>query len=250
MLVYDKRYYIGVSCDAVSFERISTYIAGDEQNPKIIIPYRYTSTFTFFDIMELEVGWYASGFFVNYQDTTGYASRVTFYVWDYNNDTLMFTETKYVSIYNFTYVCNTSRAWKYNLEVVLDDTDTDDEVDYSGTYWLANPTGATIIFPGIDYIVTINTINDIFQIMFGDSPMYNDDTGASVEWTYIAMFGFSFILLVTFGKVNAFVGSLAVGLFLAISGGYIFGLVSSILVIGVFIIGISIVGLMGGVDTR
>lgn len=250
MLVYDKRYYIGVSCDSLSFERISTYIAGDDQNPKITIPYQYTELFTFYDLMEVDIGWYDSGFFLEYQETTGYIQSVTFYVWGYDNDTLMYTDTKYISVYNFTYPCNTSKAWKYNLKVVIDDTDPDDNINHSGTYWLAASSGATIIFPGIDHIITINDINDIFEIMFGDSPMQNEKTGASVEWTYIALFGFSFILLVTFGKLNAFVGGLAVGLFLVISGGYIFGLMSTILAIGVFIIGISIVGLLGGVDTR
>ena len=50
--------------------------------------------------------------------------------------------------------------------------------------------------------------------------------------------------------MNAFVGSLAVGLFLMIAGGFMAGLLSAVVIVGVFIMGISIVGLMGGVDTR
>jgi hypothetical protein len=62
----------------------------------------------------------------------------------------------------------------------------------------------------------------------------------------------------TFGKLNSFVGGVAVGVFLLLSGGAISldvlyfltpsGAGPSIMVVGVFIIALSIVGLIGSVE--
>jgi len=252
-LIYDKRYYIGVKCDTEEFARISTFIPGDDQNPKILIPYQYVSDISFFDLIELDVGRTATGFFVDYQDTTGCDISATLYVWWYSNDTVYksptYPKTVYLNSHNWTVVCNTSMAWKYNLKIILTDTDPDDNINYTGTYWLANANGAAVLNPGLESIITVNDINDILQIIFGDSPMY-DNEGDVVSWASIALFGFSFVLLVSFGKINAFVGSLSVGIFLMAAGGWVYGAISGIVAVGVFILAISIVGLLGGVDTR
>jgi len=252
-LVYDKRYYIGVSCDEKTFERISTFIPGDDQSPNVQIPYQYINDFSFHDIVFVEIGWEDDGFFVDVQESTGhnYITSITLYVWWYNNDTIYhdYPDPQYLSSYNFSVSCNNSTAWKYNIKVDVVDTDLDDNLDYSGTYWLAASNGAAILYPGIEVITRIDDIDDIIQIIFGDSPMY-DNEGDIVSWTYIGLFGFSFVLLVSFGKINAFVGSLAVGLFLMAAGGWIYGLISIVVGVGGFIIGLSIVGLLGGVDTR
>ena len=251
-LCYDKRYYIGVTCDTLEFERISTFTAADDQNPKIIIPYKYTTEFSFFDLVDVSIGWVDTGFWVDVEETTGYGTSITLYVWWYNNDTLYHDPDPnvwYSDSKNFTVNCNNSTAWKYNIKVEVVDTDPDDNVNYSGTYWLAGENGAAVLLPGIETITSIDDINDIFIIIFGDSPMY-DNEGHTVEWAYIGLFGFSFVLLASFGKINAFVGSLTVGLFLMAAGGWIYGIASAVVIVGGFVLGLSIVGLLGGVDTR
>jgi hypothetical protein len=97
-------------------------------------------------------------------------------------------------------------------------------------------------------------------IIFGGSPIHDaDDDTVFVPWTYLLISIGAFVVLVTFGKLNSFIGGVAVGVFLLLCGVAITGITplfanyswwegASVSVIGVFIIAISVIALLGGVE--
>jgi len=99
-----------------------------------------------------------------------------------------------------------------------------------------------------------------FSLIFGQSPLYyHGNTDVFVPWTYILIFIGCFVVLCTFGRLNAFLGGIGVGLVLCFSGGAISGVQTLfadyswwegpvLVVIGAFVIGLSIIALIGGVE--
>ena len=243
MLLYGKQYFVGVKSDESSV-LLGNAETGDTQTVTLFITYEYEREYAFYDLINLEIGWTSTGFYVEYYDTSLSTYNVTFSVYGFENNTLLTSETRYASSWNFSYTCNTSLPYRWNIVAILDD---EDDI-YDGTYYAAGSDHITLL-PGYSHIlINRSRINELFELMFGKSPMY-DDSGAEVEWTYIGLFVFSFLLMASFGKLNAFIGSLSVGLFLTISGVYI-GDLNGVILIGVFLIGLAIVGLLGGVDRK
>ena len=243
MLLYGDQYFVGVSSDETTVE-LGNAETGDSQTVTLFIMYEYEQTYDFYDLINIDIGWTDIGFYVEYYDTTQSTYNVTFYVYGFYNNTLLSSEIRYASSWNFSYTCNTSLPYRWNIVAVIDD---DDDI-YDGTYSASGSEHITLL-PGYEHIlINRSRINELLELLFGQSPMYDND-GNEVEWTYIGLFSFSFLLLVSFGKLNAFIGTLSVGLFLTIAGAYIGDLTGTIL-IGIFLLGLSIIGLLGGVDRK
>jgi len=251
-LVYEKKYYIGVDCDLLTYERIGTSPASENQNPEVRIPYNYLFNYSFFDIIQLDVGWTDTGFYVDYLDTTYSTTYVSIDVYGYYNHTLLYSANTTLSDYNFTYTCNTSNDYIWIINTTINDL----ENIYDGTY-----TSQEIpIFSGMEAITSADTIDDMLTIILGRTPLHDtNNPDIEVPWTYIMIFALAFIVLTSLGKLNAFVGTMGVGLVLALSGGAITGLQSlfsnyawwqgpTLIVIGVFTIVLGIIGLLGGVE--
>jgi hypothetical protein len=133
---------------------------------------------------------------------------------------------------------------------------------YEGVY----STGKMPVFaPAKETTITTisnTSIDTILTLIFGDSPIYNANNPLIyVPWTYIIIAIISMILLLSFGRLNAFIGGLSVGFFLVVAGIFITGIGvlysnyvwwngPTLSVIGAFIIILSIVGLVGGVESR
>ena len=251
-LVYEKKYFIGVDCVYLTYERIGIAPASENQNPEVRIPYNYQFDYSFYDLINLDVGWFDSGFYVHYHDTTFSTVSATFHVYGYYNHTLVYSDSTTYSGKNFTYTCNTSGNYIWVIETTLDDLDN----LYDGTY----SSGETPMFSGMEPITDINTIDEILTIILGRTPLHDaDNPNVEVPWTYIMIFALAFIVMTSLGKLNAFMGALGVGFVLTFSGAAITGLQTLfsnydwwqgpvLILIGVFIIAFGIVGLMGGVE--
>jgi len=251
-LVYGKKYFIGMYCDVMSIERIGTCPTGDTQAVDIRIPYEANYSYGFLDLINLDIGWYDDGFYVAYQDTTSSTVIITFEVFYYDNETNTgHSENSTFSTGNFTYTtaegCNTSISYIWRLTAELEGIDVDGVSNkYSGTYIIESSMPS-----GNFTIINVATLDDLIEIIFGISPIYNYDRPGDtpVRWTYILLFGFSFILLVTFGKLNAFLGMMACGMGIGI-GGALIGGIGWVMVIAILMIVLAVIGLIGGVERR
>jgi len=210
-------------------------------------------SYNFYDLIDLEVGWYSDGFYVNYTDTTNSTVIVNFTVRNYSSREIVHTELETNSTQNFTFTtaegCNLSKPYIWSINCTLSNE------TYGGTYYMGPP-----IFPAEEGTVDINRseIDDIFDVIFGDSPLYNSDSGISVPWSYIIVFAIAFIIFTTVGKLNGFLGFLGAGLVLVMAGGLISGMEiigdglgwqgPVTMVIGFFMIAVSFIGLIGGVE--
>jgi len=253
-LVYEKTYFLGVDCDEFEYERIGTAPAYDSLNPEVRVPYSQNESYNFFDLISIDSGFYANGFYVRYYDTTYSTVNVSFKVYGMNNGTLIFSSYDNVNIKNYTVPCNTSKDYVWIINTTLDDVGD----FYDGTY----TSGYIAVFGGIEPVISNQTIDDIFETIFGPSPMYNTDTGVSVSYTYILIAIGCFLWLMTMGRLNAYIGSLGVGFILMGSGAFISGVGGRlfsdvawwqgplIVGIGVFVVALAIVGSLGGVEHR
>jgi hypothetical protein len=258
--VYDKKYYIGVNCDLTHRDRLGIAPSGSDTAPSgIRIPFSLNQSYNFFDLINLDYGWYADGLYAHYVDTTATTSDVLFIVYGLFNGTHLHNETVFVSNKNFTFTlaegCNLSND--YRIDIIANLTGA-----YNGTYRLR---GSGIpLYAGMGPITDNGTLDYWLDLMFGPSPVMNTSTGIFVPWTYLLMFGFCFILMTTVGKLNAFLGGISIGIALVFFGGAIAGVVPlypeylvdpsggmngpSILIIGAFIAVVSFIGMVGGVE--
>jgi len=258
-LVYGKKYYIGVHCTKDDRNRLGFAPTSDEISPDILIPYEVEPSYLMFDLIDLTIGWYDNGFYVDYLDTTGSTVWVNFTVYGYYNHTIIHYENlSDTSNNNFTFECNTSNPYKWSLMCELD-SDTND--DYDGIYGTGRTTVS--IIPGIPQITNVKRISDIFNNTIGPSPFYDvDDPSRYVPWAYLIIFGIAFMVLTTTAKANAALGTLVTGIVLIFAGGAVEGMkelyafvpdsVNTVFIvaIGAFLVVIAIVASLGGEDNR
>jgi len=259
-LVYEQEYFIGVKCDELEYERIGRAPAFDNTQPEVRIPYVWNQDYSFYDLVNITTGWMANGFYVTYEDTTYSTVTATFKVYGLINGTLLYTSSTTSSYKNFTYPCNVTKNYEWQITTILDDVSD----EYDGTY----SSTRVPVFGGMEPIVSNETIDDILDIILGPSPMYYDPdaTGgsedhpeSSVPWTYIVIFGICFIWMTTLGRLNASIAGLGVGAILTFAGGMITGMGTLfqqyawwegpvLIVIGIFVIAISLLSALGGVE--
>jgi len=256
-LIYQKKYYIGVHCTEDDRSRLGFAPTSDETNPEILIPYdAIKQMYNFFDLIDVSIGWYATGFYVDYLDTTGSTVWANFSVYGYANKTNIYYENiSGISNYNFTFACNISKSFFWDLYVEIDSSN---DV-YDGIYKVSDAS----MIPGMEPITNVKRISDIFNNTIGLSPFYDvDDTSRYVPWAYLIIFGIAFMVLTTTAKANATLGTLATGLVLIFAGGAVTGMqelytfipdavnTPFIIAIGIFLVVIAIIASMGGEDNR
>lgn len=246
-LVYGKKYFIGTACTEASIERIGIAPAGETQTATVIIPLDPSSSYTMFDLINIDVSWYDDGFYVDFQDTTATTEEATFYVYNYTTGDLIYSDSVETNSNSFTFStvdgCELNTKYKWKLQVNLTDQSYD--------------TGQLVIFPGFSTITDVTSIDDIIDQFLGDPPIHNPDTGAYVPWTYLLIFGLAFSMLALFGKENGFLGCLAAGAILIISGVAIGGMDqvftgygwyegARVAVVGALLFVLGLIGLLGG----
>lgn len=246
-LVYGKKYFIGVYCDALNIPNLG--IAPSEQNeePQIIIPFEYVGENNFFEYIELDIEWVGNSIVLTYLDTDYSSTNVTLKLYYYNNTTLMNT-AYYNDLSSFVHSWGgLNRSHSYKIEVIV----------VNGIWPNGKSSGLFPFFGIMELSVSSSTINSVLETIFGRTPMISNVEGVEreVEWVYIGIFGMSFILLVSFGKLNAFLGSTVVGMWLLFANVAITGIDplpngAVLAAVGIFIIVLSIVGLLGGVEHR
>ena len=262
-LIYDKKYFIGVACSLLRYERLGIAPTSGETSPtEIRIPAQFNQTYNFFDVINLNFGATSTEFWANYFDTTQSTANVTFFVYGYYNKTLLYEEMVNSSSKNFTYsvVDGFSPTSSYIFDIIANIT----AEGYEGKYELEG--GGIPWWAGFTNITDNGTLDYWLTIMFGQSPLYvpsgsNENVDATVPWTYVLIFSLCFIFMATLGRLNAFVGTLSVGSVLAFSGAAIYGaneLFANyewwegpvLVTVGAFVIVLGLVGLMGGVERR
>ncbi len=246
-LVYEDLYNAGVYCDVLNIPNVGYVPTGTNIEADITITVDLIPAYNFYTVVKLEWGWYGDGLFVDYLDMSSTTNWVVIRVYDYDTGDLINTSNVSYSAYNFTVSTadgiNLSKDYKF--EIISDVND---------DYWSGNKSSGLIpIYSGMAPVTSVANLDSMLELILGTSPIYNTHTGIDVSWTYIGIFSLCFIIMATFGKLNAFVGMLATGMFLTMSGAMISGFSETIsgvdlLVIGVFIIALGIIGLMGGVE--
>ena len=256
-LVYQDTYYQGVKCTITYYERIGQAPATSTLDvTEIVIPETFDSYYVFDDLIQVDYGWNANGIYVHYQDTTFSTSSVNYSLYGYFNDSLMDYEQVAVNDKWFYYTLaeniNISKDYYFRINVTLSG-------DVS-QYYEGNYSKVFVVYSNENISVIGNdTIDDILTGIFGDSPFFDvNNPDVFVPWTYLILFAICFIEMTTFGKLNAFLGSLAVGATLLLGGVLISGISvlfedytfqgAILATIGVFMIAISIIGLIGGAE--
>lgn len=259
-LVFGDDYFLGAHSDPLNIDRIGHITATTTiDQTDLRIPYQQSGAYNVYDLCSITYGWYGSGIWVHYVDTTGSTIYTEFTVYNYTDETYIPAATEvafYAQNRNYTFSvaqgCTLTQNYKIQINTTINGLSNE---FYAGNY----STGKLSILVNLSGITTNETLDDIIQIIFGDSPIHDSGGTSFLPWTYIVLFGLSFILLVSFGKLNAFIGGLATGVFLTFAGAIITGVQTLfsnyawwngpvLAVIGVFIIAISIVGLLGGVE--
>jgi hypothetical protein len=240
-LVYGDLYNAGVYCDVISIPNIGIVPTGDDIESDMTITNELLPTYNFFSVVKLKWGWYGDGLFVDYLDMSSTTDWVMIRVYDYDTGVLVNTSNVSYSAYNFTVSTadgiNLSRNYKFEIIADVDDA-----------YWTGNKSSGLIpIYSGMAPITSVVDLDAMLELMLGNTPVYNPDAPSiEVSWTYIVIFSLCFIILTTFGRLNAFLGMTATGLFLTLSGVMISGF--GLLTIGVFVVALGVIGLMGGVE--
>jgi hypothetical protein len=266
-LVYAEKYFLGAYSDKLDIFRLGTFYASStEDQGDIRIPYQTTITYNIYDLITIKYSWYNDGFWVSYLDTTGSTISTEFTVYNFTTLEVEHVEpTLYQSSKTYYYDtamgCNLNHSYYFRINTTLSWLTSE---FYAGNY----TTGLIPIYHSHLSISNI-TIDNILISIFGGSPVYDyNDPTIFVPWTYLLISIGAFVVLLTFGRLNAFIGGVATGGFLLLAGAgitvggeyignialfhadYSFWTGPSIFVIGVFIIAISIIGLLGGVENR
>ena len=240
-LIYNKKYRIGVGNNKITLPLIGQPPTGSETSPDpIVISDPGITSYGFFDVIDFDIGWESNGigFWVYYQDTLYQTRSVTFRVWDVNG-TMVYNDTSDQDYKNFTY----AGAWHlylYNWTITTNHT----------AWGYINQTVGADMWKGVVPLTDITSLNDLLNRTLGYTPFVSYDPateGQEVSWTYVLVFVIGFIITCSFGAYNAYVGTLAVGLWLSFSGAYITGVALLVFVpVGIFLITMTIIFAMGG----
>ena len=265
-LVFGDSYFIGVGCDDDYKDRIDTVVASTQiSQTDLRIPYTTQITYSIYDLIAIRSGRSATSFYVNYTDSTSSTDWAEFTVYYMLNGTCIDASVQNVSYYdNYNFTFTTAMGYRpyenysYNINISLTDAVS---ADFEGIY----QTGRMTMFAPYHHSIAKADIDELFILLFGGSPIYSYDAelkgkDVNVPWTYVIIFIIALILLFSFGKLNAFVGGLAVGFWLLGAGSLISGISTlydnsgvfaqgiSLFVVATFIIVLSIVGLLGRVE--
>ena len=236
-LVYHKKYYIGVWSTSLVIDRCGVSPAMEDTEPTIEIPWGENRSYAIYDLFDISVGWMsgATGFFVDYLDTTYSIVNVTFNV--YHDDSLVYTNYSTLDTFNFTYDA-ANQSWIYEWELI-----------FENGYELGNNTLHTVIFPGMESVVNYDYLDTMLEYMFGTSPFsyYEDGVATNtVAWGDVVVFVIGFILLVTFGYASADIAGIAVGAWWMAAPAMITGANVGYFFIGLFILSIAVLYRLGG----
>jgi len=245
MLIYDKKYRIGVGCSSLVIDLIGLAPTSDNAAPENInIPLIFDLSYSFFEVIDLDIEWAptATGFWVNYTDVLEGTNSVTFTVWNSTGDEV-YNETSTQYNKNFLYAAaDKNYKYKYRIEV-------------NHTVWTSNQSITATIGIGMTPITDITSLEDLLQTIFGNTPLQNLDPrspnyGQKVQWSQLLVGVIAGIIMLSFGAYNAYVGTLGCGMWLCFSFGAIDGIPPQFLLVGVFLIVMSIIFALGGAKNR
>jgi len=241
MLVGCKKYFIGVGCSTRTVDRIAVAptpcsSTSDITPDPIRIPISDDISYAFFDVININQGWLGdetSGFYVYYYDTMFATNSVTIRIWDING-TMVYIYTAEANVWNFTYA-QACKLYQYNYTLTVDH-----EV------WDTNQTITGVLYPGMKAITDVASLNDFLNKTFGYTPFVNAETLQEVPWSWVLVFVIGFIIIVSFGQINAYLGTLGCGVWFAAAYGLVIGLPWLFLVGGIFLVTMSLIFAMGG----
>lgn len=270
-LLYNKQYYLRAFTDTKVVD-LGTSPTGRGYDKQIYIYSSEdvsggTSTkYTYYDIITETSERTDSYIKYNYADDTTGATNFTIYqIYYSSNNTLVHTQQfieQNVHEYTFLDTDGYSPTEDYYLVVTTNislDLLSDDNLEYNGTYYTIKHFYATRNYTKTN----ASWIDTLFTNLFGKSPLYRTDDGHTddyVPWSYLIMFILAFFTMVTFSRVNGFVGMIATGFVVFIISSLIVGFgqlygsfsYSGVVtaIIGGFLVAVGIVGVIGGIDTR
>lgn len=233
MLVYDKKYRIGVGKSGLTIPLVGLAPTGEDTTPEpILIFFEGEANYSFFEAIDLDIGRNgATGLYVNYYDTTLSTTSVTMRV--YWNGTEVYNETSLNNLKNFTYAAAViTKAYYVEIEV-------------NSTLWSENKSTGFMLYGNITTITDITSLEDLLEKIFGNSPFVNQETNEAVPLSYVMVAAIAFILLTSFGYFSAYLGMMSVGVWLAAVPGFVSGLPLQFSVVGIFLIAMSFIFAIG-----
>jgi len=242
MLIGCKKYFIGVGCSTRTVDRIAVAptpctSSGDITPDPIKIPISDDISYTFFEVININQGWRGdqiNGFYVYYYDTMFATNSVTFRVWDANGSMVWGPKTVTSNVENFTFT-TACKLYQYNYILTVDHE-----------IWDENKTFTGVLYPGMEAITDIASLNDFLNKTLGYTPFINQETLQEVPWSWVIVFIIGFIIIVSVGQVNAYLGTLGCGVWFAAAYGLVTGLPWLFLAGGIFLVSMSIIFAMGG----
>lgn len=208
-LVYGKTYYLGVKSDSETLDFIGKAPTGTSADVEIQIPKSLSYNESFYNLIDLSVGYTDIGIFCEYSDTTNTLVDANFTLFS-QNGTQLYTENSSLFAYNFTNTTNTSLPYI----LILNITTTDYGVITSG-YIPISPTQ--------NYTITSNSsIDTIITILVGETPV-KTSTGLGVSYAYLVVLLIALVGLLAFKPEQAHIGLLLEGIILSLSAGAITG---------------------------
>lgn len=251
MLIYEKKYFIGVGCDEYYVDRLGILPTTDDTAPDpITIPATTIIDYAFYDVINLDIGWTnivgdTGTVYFYYQDTMSGTVAVNFTVYNCTVNSLgvivrgspIYWKNVTQSYYNFTFTtADIYTCYWFNIST---NHTTWDSIRETGsmfgpyTYYNAN-------------ITDITSLNDLITKILGNTPFRNldpkdDRYGQSVSWTAVLVGVIAGIILLSLGQFNAFIGMMGTGIWLCGAPLFISGLPASYIAVGIFLISMSIV---------
>jgi len=241
MLVFDKKYFIGVGSTIDTVDRIGIAPTEEDTTPEpIYIPQTSSIQYSFFDIVNTDFGWEDAdtGLWVDFQDTSFDTTSATLRVY-YENGTEAYNETTTLSSYNFSFLA-ANQSYDYDIWLEVNNTE----------IWNTNISINFTMYAGMTPVYDSTSLDDLLDTILGNTPMRQFDnegnpTGVAVSWTYIFVGLVAFILILSFGHINAYLGMLSTGMWLIASETLISGLPFVFVAVGGFLIAMAIIFGMG-----
>jgi len=213
-LVTGKTYYLGIKSSTNSMPYIGKAPTGSDASVDIEIPKSLIYNESIYDYIKLNIGWYDTGMYIEYNDTTFTMIEANLSIFS-ENSTQQFNNNSTLDIHNFTWSeaqgCNLSTKYILILNFTME------EIGLVTTGYLP-------IYPNINYSITSNSsIDTVLTMLLGETPM-KTSSGIGVSYAYICILILTMLGLLSFKKEQAHIGLFVEGCIFILSAGAITGL--------------------------
>ena len=228
MLIYGKKYYIGIACSVSVIDQLGFAPTETDASRTTSVYVSITSeTITSTQQYIIRAGYShgASGIYVYYFDPLNTVTSSWLRIYDYKNNSLMFTGTSSASEKNFSFPTALHNR-SYVISLIINQSS-------PGTTFNA------YLVPGLVGKWSYAKINEIITTIFGYTPFRsyeNPSAKAIVPWADVLVFVVFMFILFSIAGYNAALSGLASGGWFIFAGAMISGSPAIFVTMGVIIL--------------